>query len=148
NARTPSYQVDVDREQAKKLGVSVADVYATLSSFLASSYVNDFNLYGRNFRVMLQADSSYRSSLAGVEKFYVRNSQGNMVPLGSLITSKLIEAPAVIPHYNIYRSIEINGSPAPGYSSGEAIQALREVAATLPAGYSYEFSGMSREEIK
>ena len=148
NARTPSYQFDEDRQQAKKLRVSVADVYATLSSFLASSYVNDFNLYGRNFRVMLQADSSYRSSLAGVEKFYVRNSQGNMVPLGSLLTSTLIEAPAVIPHYNIYRSIEINGSPAPGYSSGEAIQALREVATTLPAGYSYEFSGMSREEIK
>ena len=95
NARTPSYQFDVDREQAKKLGVSVADVYATLSSFLASSYVNDFNLYGRNFRVMLQADSSYRSSLAGVEKFYVRNSQGNMVPLGSLLTSTLIEAPVM-----------------------------------------------------
>jgi HAE1 family hydrophobic/amphiphilic exporter-1 len=148
NARTPSYQFDVDREQAKKLGVSIADVYTTLSSFLASSYVNDFNLYGRNFRVMLQADSSYRSSLAGVEKFYVRNSQGNMVPLGSLITHKVIEAPAVIPHYNINRSIEINGSPKPGYSSGQAIEALREVAATLPAGYSYEFSGMSREEIR
>jgi HAE1 family hydrophobic/amphiphilic exporter-1 len=148
NARTPSYEFDVDREQAKKLGVSIADVYTTLSSFLASAYVNDFNLYGRNFRVMLQADSSYRSSLAGVDKFYVRNSQGNMIPLGSLITHKVIEAPAVIPHYNINRSIEFNGSPKPGYSSGQAIEALREVAATLPAGYSYEFSGMSREEIK
>jgi HAE1 family hydrophobic/amphiphilic exporter-1 len=148
NARTPSYEFDVDREQAKKLGVSISDVYTTLSSFLASAYVNDFNLYGRNFRVMLQADSSYRSSLAGVDKFYVRNSQGNMIPLGSLITHRVIEAPAVIPHYNINRSIEFNGSPKPGYSSGQAIEALREVAATLPAGYSYEFSGMSREEIK
>lgn len=147
NARTPSYQFDIDKEQVKKLGVLVSDVYTTLSTFLGSSYVNDFNLYGRNFRVMLQADSSYRSSLAGVEKFYVRNSQGRMVPLGSLITSKVIEAPAVISHYNLYRSMEINGSPKPGYSSGQAIDALREVAETLPAGYSYEFSGMSREEI-
>ncbi len=147
NARTPSYQVDVDREQAKKMGVLVSDVYSTLSTFLGSSYINDFNIYGRNFRVMSQADSSYRSSLAGLQKFYVRNSQGNMIPLGSLITTKVIEAPAVISHYNIYRSIEINGSPKPGYSSGQAIEALREVAKTLPAGYGYEFSGMSREEI-
>lgn len=148
NARTPSYQFDVDKEQAKKLGVIVSDVYATLSTYLGSSYVNDFNLYGRNFRVMLQADSSYRSSLASVEKFYVRNSQGNMIPLGSLLTSKVIEAPAVISHYNINRSIEINGSPKPGYSSGQAIDALKELGAALPAGYGYEFSGMSREEIQ
>lgn len=148
NARTPSYKVEVDKEQAKKLGVAVSDVYGTLSTYLGSSYVNDFNLYGRNFRVMLQADSTYRSSLAGVEKFYVRNSQGNMVPLGSLITTKVIEAPAVVSHYNVYRAIEINGSPKPGFSSGQAIQALKEVAAeALPAGYGYEFSGMSREEI-
>ncbi|MGN6493188.1 MAG: efflux RND transporter permease subunit [Agriterribacter sp.] len=147
SSRSPSYQVDVDKEQAKKLGVSVSEVYTTLSTFLGSSYVNDFNLYGRNFRVMSQADSSYRSSLNGIEKFYVRNSQGSMVPLGSLITTKVIEAPAVISHYNIYRSVEINGSPKPGFSSGQAIDALREVAETLPAGYGYEFSGMSREEI-
>jgi HAE1 family hydrophobic/amphiphilic exporter-1 len=147
NARTPSYQVDVNKDQAKKLGVSVSDVYGTLSTFLGSTYVNDFNLYGRNFRVMLQADSSYRSSLSGIEKFYVRNSQGNMIPLGSLITTTTIEAPAVISHYNIYRSVEINGTPKTGYSSGQAIEALKEVAKSLPAGYGFEFSGMSREEI-
>lgn len=147
NARTPSYQFDVDREKAKRLGVQVSEVYSTLSNFLGSSYVNDFNIYGRNFRVVSQADSSYRSSLAGVEKFYVRNSEGGMVPLGSLLTHKVIEAPAVLSHYNIYRAVEINGSPKPGYSSGEAIEALKEVAKTLPAGYGYEFSGMSREEI-
>ncbi|MFC0775564.1 efflux RND transporter permease subunit [Terrimonas alba] len=147
NARTPSYQVDVNREQAKKLGVQVSDVYTTLSNFLGSNYVNDFNLYGRNFRVMSQADSSYRGSLANIEKYYVRNSQGSMVPLGSLVTTKVIETPAAISHYNIYRSIEINGTPKAGYSSGQAIDALREVAQTLPAGYGYEFSGMSREEI-
>jgi len=147
SSRTPGYKVDVDKEQAKKLGVSVSDVYTTMSNYLGSSYVNDFNLYGRNFRVMMQADSTYRSSLDGVEKFYVRNREGSMVPLGSLITTTVIETPAVISHFNIYRSIEVNGSPAPGYSSGQAIQAIRETAATLPAGYGYEFSGMSREEI-
>jgi HAE1 family hydrophobic/amphiphilic exporter-1 len=147
NARTPSYQVDVDKERAKKQGVLVSDVYTTLSTFLGSSYVNDFNLYGRNFRVMSQADSSFRGSLSNIEKYYVRNSQGGMIPLGSLITTKVIEAPAVLSHYNIYRSVEINGTPKPGYSSGQAIEALKEVAETLPAGYSYEFSGMSREEI-
>ncbi|HKZ66620.1 MAG TPA: efflux RND transporter permease subunit, partial [Chitinophagaceae bacterium] len=147
NARTPSYQIDINKEQAKKQGVLVSDAYSTLSTFLGSSYVNDFNLYGRNFRVMSQADSSFRGSLSNIQKYYVRNSQGNMVPLGSLITAKVIEAPAVISHYNIYRSVEINGSPKAGYSSGQAIEALKEVAKTLPAGYGYEFSGMSREEI-
>ena len=148
NARTPSYQIDVDREKTKKLGVKISDVYTTLSTLLGSSYVNDFNLYGRNFRVMVQADSSYRSSLDKLNGFYVRNTEGNMIPLNTLVTSKLVENPALISHYNIYRSVEINGTPKPGFSSGQAIQALREVAETLPAGYSYEFSGMSLEEIK
>jgi HAE1 family hydrophobic/amphiphilic exporter-1 len=147
NARTPSYQVDVDKEQAKKQGVLVSDVYTTLSNFLGSTYVNDFNLYGRNFRVVSQADTSYRGSLSSLGSYYVRNSQGGMVPLSSLISTKVIEAPAVLSHYNIYRSIEINGSPKDGYSSGQAIEALKETAKTLPAGYSFEFSGMSREEI-
>ncbi len=149
NARTPGYQVDVDREKTKKLGVQVNDVFNSLSTLLGSSYVNDFNLYGRNFRVMIQADSSFRSSLDQINKFYVRNKTGGMVPLSALVTTKVVENPALISHYNIYRSVEINGTPKPGYSSGQAIQALKEVAAsTLPAGYGYEFSGMSSEEIK
>jgi HAE1 family hydrophobic/amphiphilic exporter-1 len=148
NAKTPSYQIDVDRDKTKKLGVQVNDVFTTLSTLLGSTYVNDFNLYGRNFRVMVQADSSFRSNLDQLNKFYVRNSQGNMIPLSAIITSKVVENPALISHYNIYRSVEINGVPKPGYSSGQAIQALREVAATLPDGYGYEFSGMSSEEIK
>lgn len=146
-ARTPSYEVDVDREKAKKLGVNVASVYGTLSTLLGSSYVNDFNLYGRNFRVMAQADSTFRTSLDDLQKYYVRNQEGNMIPLGSLITTKLVENPASISHYNIYRSVEINGTPKPGFSSGQAIEALKEVAQSLPRGYSYQFSGMSREEI-
>ncbi|MEI9959317.1 MAG: multidrug efflux RND transporter permease subunit [Ferruginibacter sp.] len=146
-SHTPSYQVDVDKEKAKQLGVSVADVYSTMSTLLGSSYVNDFNLYGRNFRVMAQADSTYRSSIAELGKYYVRNSQGGMIPLSSLVTTKVVESPSLISHYNIYRSIEINGSPKAGYSSGDAIDALKAAAAKLPAGYSYEFSGLSREEI-
>ena len=149
NTRTPSYKLDVDREKAKQLNVNVASVYTTLSTLLGSTYVNDINLYGRNFRVMAQADSSYRSSLNELNRYYVKNNSGGMVPLTSLVTTTLVENPAVISHYNIYRSIEINGSPKPGFSSGQAINALKEVAAqTLPAGYSYDFSGMSREEIK
>jgi hydrophobic/amphiphilic exporter-1 (mainly G- bacteria), HAE1 family len=145
---TPSYQVDVDKEKAKKLGVSVAEVYGTMSTLLGSSYVNDFNLYGRNFRVMAQADSTYRSSIDELGKYYVRNSVGNMIPLSSLVTTRVAESPSVISHYNIYRSVEINGSPKPGFSSGQAIDALKEVAAkSLPVGYGYEFSGLSREEI-
>ncbi|QRQ99439.1 efflux RND transporter permease subunit [Dyadobacter sandarakinus] len=148
NARTPSYQIDVDRDKTKKLGVQVNDVFSSLSTLLGSSYVNDFNLYGRNFRVMVQADSTFRSSLEKIQSFYVRNRQGNMIPLSALVTSKVVENPALISHYNIYRSVEINGTPKPGFSSGQAITALREEAAKLPAGYSYEFSGMSSEEIK
>lgn len=148
NARTPSYQVDLDKEQAKKMGVNVSEAYATLSTLLASSYVNDFNIYGRNFRVVTQADTVYRASIEDIGKFHVRNNLGNMVPLSALITTKVIETPALISHFNIYRAAEILGTAKPGYSSGEAIQALREVATeTLPAGYGYEFGGMSREEI-
>jgi HAE1 family hydrophobic/amphiphilic exporter-1 len=147
--RTPSYQVDVDRDKAKKLGVNIADVYTTLSTMLGSSYVNDFNIYGRNFRVMAQADTTSRTSVDDLSKYFVRNSQGGMVPISTLVTTKLIEAPSLVSHFNIFRSIEINGSPKPGYSSGQAIDALRAVAEqTLPEGYGYEFAGMSREEIK
>jgi HAE1 family hydrophobic/amphiphilic exporter-1 len=146
--RTPSYQIDVNKEKAKTLGVNVAEVFSTISTLLGSSYVNDFNLYGRNFRVVAQADSSYRSAVSDLGKYYVRNSQGGMVPLASLITSTLIESPSSISHYNIYRAIEINGTAKPGFSSGQAIDALREAAKTLPEGYGYEFSGLSREEVK
>jgi HAE1 family hydrophobic/amphiphilic exporter-1 len=149
NAKTPSYQIDVDRDKTKKLGVQVNDVFNTLSTLLGSTYVNDFNLYGRNFRVMVQADSSFRSNIEQINKFYVRNKAGNMIPLSSLVSTRVVENPALISHYNIYRAVEINGTPTPGYSSGQAITALKEVAATsLPAGYGYEFSGMSVEEIK
>jgi hydrophobic/amphiphilic exporter-1 (mainly G- bacteria), HAE1 family len=148
SAATPSYQVDLDKEKAKKLGVSIAEAYSTLSTYLGSSYVNDFNLYGRNFRVVSQADTLFRKDIGDIGKYRVRNSSGGMVPLSALITTKLIETPAVVSHYNIYRSAEVMGAAKPGFSSGQAIEALKEVAAeTLPVGYSYEFGGMSREEV-
>lgn len=148
-ANTPSYQVDVNREKVKQLGVKLSDVYSTLSAFLGSKYVNDFNLYGRNFRVVMQADSSFRTSLAEIGKYYVRNSEGNMLPLSSLISTKMVEGPSLISHYNVNRSIEISGSSKPGYSSGQAIEALKETAEEyLPNGYEYEFSGMTREEVQ
>ena len=148
-ARTPSYKVDLDREKAKKLGVSVAEAYSTLSTLLGSTYVNDFNLYGRNFRVVAQADTLFRKEIGDIGKYHVRNNQGTMVPLSSIITTTLVETPALVTHYNMYRSAEIMGSAKPGYSSGQAIAALQEVAAqVLPTGYGYEFGGMSREELK
>lgn len=149
SANTPSYQVELDKEKAKKLGVSVAEAYSTLSTYLGSSYINDFNIYGRNFRVVSQADTAFRKDINDIGKYFVRNSAGGMVPLSALVTSKMIETPALVSHYNIYRSAEIMGEAKPGYSSGQAIEALKEVAAqTLPVGYGYEFGGMSREEIK
>ncbi len=149
STRTPSYQVDIDREKAKKLGVNIAEAYSTLSTLLGSSYVNDFNIYGRNFRVVAQADTMFRKDISDIGRYHVRNSAGGMVPLGALITSKVIETPALVSHFNLYRSAEVIGSAKPGFSSGQALDALREVAAeVLPTGYSYEFGGMSREEIK
>ncbi len=147
-AKTPAFQVNVDREQAKKLGVNIADVYQTLQTFLGSSYVNDFTTYGRNFRVVAQADEAFRGDIKDLAQYYVKNSSGTMVPLSAVTTYKVIENAPVISHFNIFRNAEINGNAAPGYSSGQAIEALKDVAAkALPEGYGYEFAGMTREEI-
>jgi hydrophobe/amphiphile efflux-1 (HAE1) family protein len=147
-ARTPGYQLEIDREKAKKMGVQISSIATALQTYLGSAYVNDFTVYGRNFRVVTQADSTYRGDIKDLAQYFVRNSSGNMVPLSALTTYKVTESAPVISHYNLFRSAEINGSPAPGYSSGDAIKALEEVAAqVLPEGYGYEFSGLSREEI-
>ncbi|GAB3165337.1 efflux RND transporter permease subunit [Telluribacter humicola] len=147
-AKTPSYELTVDRAKAKKLGVNISDVYSTMQTFLGSRYVNDFTLYGRNFRVVAQADTSFRSNIQELGNYYVRNQAGEMVPINTIVSYKVVESAPLISHYNLFRSTEINGNPAPGYSSGEAIQALREVAdQVLPVGYGYEFSGLSLEEI-
>ncbi len=147
-AQTPGYHVDVDREKAKKLGVNIADVFNTMSSFMGSQYINDFTMYGRNFRVVAQADTMYRQNIKELDQYYVLNRQGQSVPLSALVSYKVTESAPLIQHFNMFRSTEINGNAAPGYSSGQALEALQEVAAqTLPAGYGYDFSGLSREEL-
>ncbi|MBE7176044.1 MAG: multidrug efflux RND transporter permease subunit [Mucilaginibacter polytrichastri] len=148
NAKTPNYYLSVDRAKAKQLGVSLTDVFSTMQTYLGSRYINDFTLYGRNFRVVAQADTVFRQNIQNLKQYYVRNQAGTMVPLSALVNYKLTESASVITHFNLFRSAEINGNAAPGYSSGDAIEALREVAAqTLPQGYGYEFSALSREEV-
>ena len=147
-ARTPGYQVDVDREKCKKLGLSIADVFNTLQTYLGSRYVNDFTIYGRNFHVVAQADTSYRGTIQDLSRYYIKNQIGQEIPLSTLITYRVTESAPLISHFNLFCTAEINGGAAPGFSSGQAIDALREVAAqVLPSGYNYEFSGLSREEI-
>jgi HAE1 family hydrophobic/amphiphilic exporter-1 len=148
NTRTPGYHLEVDRAKAKQLGVNIADIYASMSSLMGSRYINDFTRYGRNFRVVAQADTAYRMDISDLNQYYVLNRLGESVPLGALVTSSVVENPAVISHYNLFRSAEVLGNAAPGYSSGQALQALQDVAAeVLPAGYGYDFSGLSREEL-
>ncbi|WPU92609.1 multidrug efflux RND transporter permease subunit [Mucilaginibacter sabulilitoris] len=146
-ARTPAYQLTIDREKTKRLGVQLSDVNAALQTYMGSSYINDLTLYGRTFRVLAQADTNYRTNIQNIGQYFVRNQVGTMVPLSTLTTYKVIENAPLISHYNLFRSAEIDGTAKPGYSSGDALKALEEVAAkSLPQGYGYEFSGLSREE--
>jgi hydrophobe/amphiphile efflux-1 (HAE1) family protein len=146
-ARTPAYQLTIDREKAKRIGVQLSDINNALQTYMGSAYINDFTIYGRNFRVLAQADTNYRTNMDNLGQYFVRNSAGTMVPLSTLTSYKMIENSPLISHYNLFRSAEILGSPKPGYSSGDALTALERVAAeTLPQGYGYEFSGLSREE--
>jgi len=148
-AHTPGYSITIDREKCKMLGVSIADVFSTIQTYMGSFYINDITLYNRNFHVMVQADTAFRVMLSDMDKYYVRNQAGNMLPLGTLISYKPVETAPLISHFNIFRSAEVDGSPKAGYSSGQALDALKEVAAkTLPQGYGYEFSGLSYEEIR
>lgn len=148
SAHTPAYQVTVDRDKTKRLGISLSDVYTTMQTYMGSSYINDFTLYGRNFRVVAQADTIYRADINNLGNYYVKNNTGQMVPLSAVTSYKVIENAPLISHYNIFRTAEINGSAKDGFSSGQAIQALREVAdQVLPEGYGYEFSGLSLQEI-
>jgi HAE1 family hydrophobic/amphiphilic exporter-1 len=148
-AKAPGYKINVDRAKCELMGVPVTEVFSTIQTFMGGKYINDFTTYGRTFRVVAQADTMYRKDMNDLDKYYVRNNKGQMIPLSTLVSYNVIESAPVVSHYNLFRSAEINGMPAPGYSSGEAIDALKEVAEqVLPAGYGYEFSGLSREEIK
>ena len=147
-ASTPAYQLTIDREKAKKLGISIGDINNALQTYMGSSYINDFTIYGRDFHVVAQADTNYRTNIQNIGQYFVRNQQGGMVPLSTLTSYKLIQNAPLISHYNLFRSAEIDGGSAPGYSSGDALTALKEVAdQTLPQGFGYEFSGLSREEL-
>jgi len=148
SAHTPSYDLTVDREKCKKMGVNIANVFSTIQAYMGSSFVNDFTLYNRTYHVVIQADTIYRRMVSDMDKYYVRNQNGEMLPLSSLISYQPIAAAPVIPHFNIFRSAEVDGSSGTGYSTGQTIDALEEVAAkVLPRGYSYEWSGLSYEEI-
>lgn len=149
NANTPQISVEVDRDKANALQVPVEDIFNTLQAFLGSTYVNDFNQFNRAYRVYVQADLEFRSNPEDIQKLYVRSQRGEMISLGNLVTVKEIIAPSIINHYNLFRSVEINGSPAPGVSSGQAIKAMDEVAKqALPQGFGYEWSGLSLEEVE
>jgi len=149
SANTPQFNVDVDRDKCKQLGVAVSDVFSALQTFLGGLYVNDFTKFSRSFRVVLQADSLYRTSINNLNTYYVRNNTGEMVPLSALITTKKSAGAPVINHFNLYRSVEIDGDSKTGYSSGDAINALKEVAAkVLPENFGYEWANVSLQEIE
>jgi hydrophobe/amphiphile efflux-1 (HAE1) family protein len=147
NTNTPGYRFDIDREKAEKIGVPVKDIFTTLQAFLGGQQVNDFNLFGRNFKVVMQADSQFRSDVEAMRFFYVRSSTGAMVPLNALVKPVSINGPTAIKRFNGYRAVQIGASPAPGYSTGQAMTALEQVAAeALPKTFSYEWADQSREE--
>jgi HAE1 family hydrophobic/amphiphilic exporter-1 len=149
SAHTPGYQVDVDRDKCKKLGLNLADVYNTMQMYMGSTYINQLTIYGRNFYVVAQADTSFRNDISNIGKYYVKNAAGEMIPLSTVVSYKVTESAPLIPHFNIYRSAEVDGNAKQGFSSGQAIQALERTAAkVLPEGYGYEFSGLSLQEIK
>jgi len=145
----PQLFVDVDQDRVLKQGLQFTDVYQTLQAFLGGSYVNQFNRFGRQWKVYLQAEPEYRISADKINSFYVRNSKGEMTPLASLVTVKRVSGPEYTNRFNLFRSIQINGSPAPGYSSGQAMAAMEQVSAdVLPAGMGYAWSDMSYQEKK
>jgi HAE1 family hydrophobic/amphiphilic exporter-1 len=148
SARTPQVLVQIDREKAESLGVPFSQINSTLQTFMGSTYVNDFDFNNRSYRVYVQADQRFRLNPANITQYYVRSDAGIMVPLSNIVTLSDGAAPSVISHYNLFRSAEINGSAAPGYSSGQALAAMESVAhSTLPSGYSFEWTGLALEEI-
>jgi hydrophobic/amphiphilic exporter-1 (mainly G- bacteria), HAE1 family len=146
-ANTPQIYLDIDRDKAQVLGVKISDIFNALQSTLGSFYVNDFNVYGRTWQVNLQAETSFRNSIDDIQRIYVRNAHGDMVPIRALAEPKLVQGPQTVVRYNGYRGAIINGAPKPGFSSGQALAAMERIsAATLPAGFSYEWTGTAFQE--
>jgi len=149
SSTTPQIFADVDRDKVLKQGVAVGDVYQTMQAYLGGLYLNQFNRFGRQWRVFLQADGEERLSEHDIEQYYVRNNDGNMVPLSSLVSTRRILGPEYTNRFNLYRAAQIIGTAAPGYSSGQAMAALEEVAKqTLPPEIGYDWSDLSYQERK
>ena len=145
----PQVKVDLDREKCRKLGVNVSDVFNTLQAYLGGAYVNDFNRFGRVYRVFLQAEPQFTSKPEDIRKFNVRNKDGLMVPLDTLVNVSATSGPAFTTRYNLFRTTEITGASAPGYSSSQAVAAMEEVAKqVLPSNFGYEWTGLTYQEKK
>ncbi|PZQ48418.1 MAG: hydrophobe/amphiphile efflux-1 family RND transporter [Rhodovulum sulfidophilum] len=148
SASTPQLYLDLDRERLQTLGVSVSSLFAALQGTLGQIYVNDFNLYGRTWQVNVQAQESDRSSVADISRINVRSASGEMVPVAAVAKVEYTVGPQSIVRYNNYRSVTLNGGPAPGVASGVALQAMEEISAkVLPAGYSYDWTGTAAQEL-
>ena len=146
-ATNPSLYLDIDRAKAQALGLNISDVFTALQATLGGIYVNNFNLYGRTWQVNVQGDASDRGDIPDIWQIYVRNSTGQMVPMRSIASLKIVTGPQVITRYNNYRSVTVNGGPAAGVSSGTAIAAMAGISEkTLPAGYAYEWTGTAYQE--
>ena len=149
SASAPQIFADVDRDKVLKQGVDIRDVYQTLQAYLGGLFLNQFNRFGRQWRVFLQSEGEERLTDHDISQYYVRNNDGDMVPLSSLLTTRKILGPEYTNRFNLYRSAQIIGSAAPGYSSGQAMTALEEVAKqTLPPEIGYDWSDLSYQEQK
>jgi len=147
NPNYPLYYVDVNREKLDRMGINISDLFTTMQIYLGSFYVNDFTLYGKSFKVFVQASPEFRSGKSDIDKLSVKNSAGQMVPVSSLLTIEERIAPQVIKHYNMYRSIDITAMPAQGYSSGQAMKVMEKLSDEIfPKEYGYEWTGMSLQE--
>ena len=145
-ASVPTYSMNMDTDKLQTMGISVTDAYNTLQTFLGGLYVNDFNQFGHTWQVLLQAEPEFRNQPSDIGRFYVRTGNADMVPMSTLATITPSGGPDVIYRYNRFRAIQILGGPAPGYSSGQASKAMEEVAASLPGGYGYEWTGTTYQE--
>jgi HAE1 family hydrophobic/amphiphilic exporter-1 len=146
-ADTPQIYLDIDRDKAQVLGVKISDIFNALQSTLGSYYVNDFNVFGRTWQVNLQAETQYRDRTEDIANIYVRNANGGSVPIRALAEVKFVQGPQTVVRYNGYRGAIVNGAPKPGYSSGQALDAMERMStATLPPGYSFEWTGTAFQE--
>ena len=146
-ADTPQIYLDIDRDKAQVLGVKVSAIFNALQSTLGGYYVNDFNLFGRTWQVNVEAEGRYRNAIDDIYRVYVRNNAGTMVPIRALAQARLVQGPQVMIRYNGFRGAVINGAPKPGYSSGQALEAMERVSKqTLPAGYAFEWTATALQE--